>query len=104
MLELERGKALCTADRNGTWKPMSRPLVVDSGAAETVLPMDWVTEHELVENEESKNGLFYVTADATEINNMGENTLSLATIDSSSVQERNSRSPRCTRLWDQYPR
>ena len=30
---------------------MPRPLVIDSGAAETVLPVDWFTGHELKETQ-----------------------------------------------------
>ena len=42
------------------WKLMPRPLVIDSGVAETVLPVDWFTGHELKETEESRGGQFYV--------------------------------------------
>ena len=40
---------------------MPRPLVIDSGAAETVIPSEWFTDYEIKENEDSRNGQFYVT-------------------------------------------
>ena len=59
------------------WKLMPRPLVIDSGAAETVMPTDWFTRHELKETEESRRGQFYVCAGGREIPNYGERTLTL---------------------------
>ena len=38
------------------WKLMPRPLVIDSGAAETFMHTDWFTGHELKETEESRGG------------------------------------------------
>ena len=31
------------------WEPMPRALVIDSGAAETVMPSDWFPKHEVKE-------------------------------------------------------
>ena len=59
---LERGKMLGSTEEGEEWKLMPRPLVIDSGAAETVLPVDWFTGHELKETEESRGGQFYVCA------------------------------------------
>ena len=58
-----------------------RPLIVDSGAAETVLPRDWFTSHPLMETEASKGGDFFITADGTEIDNLGSRRLTLCTPD-----------------------
>ena len=41
---------------------MPRPLVIDSGAAETVLPADWFTGQELRETDESQGRRFNVCA------------------------------------------
>ena len=68
------------------WKLMPRPLVIDSGAAETVMPTDWFTGHELKETEESRGGQFYVCAGGKEIPNYGERTLTLSTLDWSSIR------------------
>ena len=61
-------------------------VVIDAGAAETVLPTDWFTGHELKETEESRGGQFYVCAGGREIPNYGERTLTLTTLDWSSVR------------------
>ena len=83
---LERGKMLGSTEEGEEWRLMPRPLVIDSGAAETVLPTDWFTGHELKETEESRGGQFYVCAGGKEIPNYGERTLTLSTLDWSSVR------------------
>ena len=50
---LERGKMLGSTEGGEEWRLMPRPLVIDSGAAETVLPTDWFTGHELRERQKS---------------------------------------------------
>ena len=83
---LERGKMLGSTEEGEEWRLMPRPLVIDSGAAETVLPTDWFTGHELKETEESRGGQFYVCAGRREIPNYSERTLTLSTLDWSSVR------------------
>ena len=63
------------------WKLLPRPLVIDSGAAETVMPSDWFPDHATQESPGSKDGVFYTTADGTPIYNEGEKTLTMATLD-----------------------
>ena len=48
---LERGKMLGSTEGGEEWRLMPRPLVIDSGAAETVFPTDWFTGHELRERQ-----------------------------------------------------
>ena len=46
----EKGNAnLCDLQQN-TWAPLPKPLVVDSRAGETVMPVDWLTSHPLTES------------------------------------------------------
>ena len=66
------------------WKLMPRPQVINSVAAETVMPTDWFTGHELKETEESRGGQFFVCAGGKEIPNYGGRTLTLSTLDWSS--------------------
>ena len=40
----------CELQQN-TWAPLPKPLVVDSGAGETVMPVDWLTSHPLTESD-----------------------------------------------------
>ena len=82
----ERGKMLGSTEEGEEWRLMPRPLVIDLGAAETFLPTDWFTGHELKETEESRGGQFYVCAGGKEIPNYGERTLTLSTLDWSSVR------------------
>ena len=68
------------------WTLMSLPLVIDSGAAETVSSTDWFTGHELNETEESRGKQFCVCAGGREIPNYGEGTITLSTLDWSFVR------------------
>ena len=60
---------------------MPRPLVIDSGAAETVIPGDWFPGHRTEESEGSRNGIYYTTVDGTPVHNEGQKTLTLCTPD-----------------------
>ena len=62
---------------NNIWQSFKEPLIIDSGAAETVIPMEWAGNYEMKESEGSKAGEFYQTADGTPIYNQGEMTLML---------------------------
>ena len=44
---------LGSTEEGEEWRLMPRPLVIDSGAAETVLPTDWFTGHELKDGRKS---------------------------------------------------
>ena len=52
---------LCEMSRE--WTPVPQPLVVDSGAVETVMPKTTFPNHMKVESEGSKRGVFHTTAD-----------------------------------------
>ena len=39
--------------QQNTWAPLPKSLVVDSGAGETVMPVDWLTNHPLTESDGS---------------------------------------------------
>ena len=54
-------------------------LAVDSGAAETVIPHDLVTDHPIEESDASREGLCYVSATGQPIPNLGEQKLPLVT-------------------------
>ena len=64
----EKGNTdLCELQQN-TWVPLPKPLVVDSGAGETVMPVDWLTSHPLTESDGSRANDFYTTADGRKVN------------------------------------
>ena len=64
---LEKGMAdLCDFAQN-QWVTLPKPLVVDSGAGETVLPADWLQSHPTKESAGSKSGEYYTTADGSKV-------------------------------------
>ena len=68
------GGDLCGFERNG-WQPMPQPLIIDSGAAETVMPLSWFEGHTVKATEQSRNKRFYTTANKEKIYNEGERDL-----------------------------
>ena len=68
----EKGNTdLCELQQN-TLAPLPKPLVVDSGAGETVMPVDWLTSHPLTESDGSRANDFYTTADGSKVYNEGK--------------------------------
>ena len=61
------------------WERMRFPMLVDSGAADTIIPNDWFIEHELRESEGQRLGAYYVAANGAPIRNEGERTLAMVT-------------------------
>ena len=77
----EKGNTdLCELQQN-TWAPLPKPLVVDSGAGETVMPVDWLTSHPLTESDGSRANDFYTTADGSKVYNEGQRKLDVCTLD-----------------------
>ena len=54
---------------------------VDSGAGETVVPVDWLTSHPLTESDGSRANDFYTTADGSKVYNEGRRKLDGCTLD-----------------------
>ena len=76
----EKGNTdLCELQQN-TWAPLPKPLVVDSGAGETVMPVDWLTSHPLTESDGSRANDFYTTADGSKVYNEGQRKLDGCTL------------------------
>ena len=69
------------------WTPLPKPMVVDSGAGETVLPSSWLPEHPTEESIGSKNNDYYVTADGSKIYNEGKKDVTVSTTDGSKVRD-----------------
>ena len=61
------------------WLRMPHAMLIDSGAADTILPSDWFTDHELQESYGSRNGAYYLAASGTPIRNEGERSLAMVT-------------------------
>ena len=62
---------------DGEWQLLS--MVVDSGAAETVIPHTLVRDHPIAETEDSKAGACFASATGDPIPNLGEQVLPLCT-------------------------
>ncbi len=76
-----RGIRTCASFKQNTWAPLPKPLVVDSGAGETVMPVDWLTSHPLTESDGSSANDFYTTADGSKVYNEGQRKLDVCTLD-----------------------
>ena len=77
----EKGNTdLCELQQN-TSVPLPKPLIVDSGAGETVMPLDWLTSHPLTESDGSRANDFYTTADGSKVYSEGQRKLDVFTFD-----------------------
>ena len=60
---------------------MPQPLIIDSGAAETVMPVSWFEGHKVSETEASRNKEYYTTANSAKIYNQGERNLIISSFE-----------------------
>ena len=58
---------------------MPKPLIVDSGAAASVIPIDWFETYFLQETPETRSGCTRTAANEKPIKNYGQRTLKAAT-------------------------
>ena len=70
----EKGNTDMCELRQNTWAPLPQPLVVDSGAGETVMPVDWLTSHPLTKSDGSR-------AHDSKVYNEGQRKLDVCTLD-----------------------
>ena len=92
-LSCKGGQLGCFVPRDPEWSPLC-PLgmvrsecrgfrkvqvLVDSGAAASVLPIDLLDDYQVTEGEGKKNGVMYTTADGGEIPNLGEKRVAFKT-------------------------
>ena len=75
LFETNTQGAINAIGNEGGWKPMPYPIVIDSGASETVIPKTWCTEHKLKDSIGSKNGVTYTAATGEIIENEVEREL-----------------------------
>ena len=69
------------------WIELPKPVVVDSGAGETVMPEDWLPAHEIRESPASKKTEYYVTADGGKVYNQGQKEVVVSTMDGSQCRK-----------------
>ena len=78
---LEKGGVeLCELEQT-EWVPLPKPLVIDSGAGETVIPTSWLQAHRVRDSPGSQLNEFYTTADGTKVYNEGEKELIVSSLD-----------------------
>ena len=61
------------------WKALPGGITVDSGAAESVMPVDVCRNYPLEEGPQKRMGVFYVAANGEELDNEGERRIAFAT-------------------------
>ena len=86
LFELNRGKDINDIEQSD-WRPRPKPLVVDSGAGETVMPKDWCVAHPIRDSPGSLAEDFYTTANGTKVYNEGQREMYLATLDGKSLRK-----------------
>ena len=74
MLTVHQAEGINALEAN-EWKRFPCPLIIDSGAAETVLPSSWFANYRMRQSAGSLAGVFYQTANGESIYNEGEKTL-----------------------------
>ena len=69
----EEGELICNM-AGDTWESLPYPVIIDSGAAASVLPERWCGHIKTVPTEASRNGEHYTAANGGKIFNRGEKT------------------------------
>ena len=69
------------------WTELPQPLVIDSGAAETVIPSDWCANYPTRTSTGQQQGRYYTAANGEPIYNEGEKTLLLSSPDGSDLRK-----------------
>ena len=78
---LEKGGLdVCKFEQNEGIR-LPKPIVVDSGAGETVIPEDWLPAHETKTSPGSLKNEYYMTADGGKVYNQGQKSVVASTAD-----------------------
>ena len=82
----EKGGSDVLAFEQRDWETLPKPMVVDSGAGETVIPSDWLPAHTLHQSVGSKANDYFSAANGARIYNEGEKKLILSNLDRSQMR------------------
>ena len=63
------------------WAPLPRPLIIDSGAGASVMPVTWCSNYKLEDTDLSKAGTTYQAANGEPITNLGQRVIKAVTGD-----------------------
>ena len=78
---LEKGTSDLCDFAQKQWVTLPKPLVVDSGAGETVIPAEWLQSHPTKESAGSRSGEYYTTADGSKVYNEGQKEVVISSMD-----------------------
>ena len=78
---LEKGNRELHEVSQSDWVALPKPIVVDSGAGETVMPADWLPAHPVKESPGSQSNEYYTTADGSKVYNEGQKNVFISTPD-----------------------
>ena len=84
---LEKGGINVLELEQTDWIELPKPVVIDSGASETVMPEDWLPTHEIRESPGSKKNQYYVMADGGKVCNEGQQEVVVSTMDGSQCRK-----------------
>ena len=62
---------------SNTWDSLPHPIIIDSGAAASVIPTSWCAHVQTRETEESRRGQHYTAANGGKIFNEGERLVTM---------------------------
>ena len=77
---LEKGGADLLNLEQTEWVPFPKPLVIDSGAGETVMPASWMQAHP-IEASPGQGKDYYIAANGKEIHNEGQRRLLISNLE-----------------------
>ena len=79
-IEVDRAQnAEIGAVNHGQWEAIPRGITIDSGAAESVIPMNWLPQFPRVTGTAAMEGVGYIAATGERIPNEGEQRVSFVT-------------------------
>ena len=59
------------------WESLPHPIIVDSGASRSVLPLKWCTHVRTIETDASRRGEHYTAANGGKIYNKGDKVVTM---------------------------
>ena len=71
------GEGRLSSIKQDAWEPLPHPIIIDSRASTSILPLSWCTHVRTVETEASRRGEHYTAANGCKIYNKGERTVTM---------------------------
>ena len=74
---VEYGSGTVNHVEKDTWEPLPQPIIIDSGASTSVMPLKWCSHVRTIETEASRRGEHYTAANGGKIYNKGDKVVTL---------------------------